>query len=48
MVACASAGDVEEMALGVVDVFQIAFVDDRLDSGLQRDHLVVTGGYRLR
>jgi hypothetical protein len=42
-VAGAGAGDVEEVALGVVDLFEVGLVGDGLDALLQRQHLVVAG-----
>ena len=44
VVAHAGAGDVEEVALGVVDVLEVGGVGDGLDAGLERDDLVVAGG----
>ena len=37
------AGDVEQMALGVIDLLQIGVVADRLDALLQRNDLIVAG-----
>ena len=48
----AGAGDVEQMAFGVVDIFQVRFVGDRLDPILKRDDFIVAGhdsdGAKLR
>src|SRR6266568_3001775 len=38
-----SAGDIEQVTLGVVDFLQIGVVTDRLDTLLQGDDFVVTG-----
>ena len=43
MIPRAGAGDVEQVALGVVDFLQIGVVADRLDALLQGDDLVVAG-----
>ena len=40
-----STGDVEQVPLGVVDLFQVGLVDDGLDTGLRGDNLIVTGHY---
>ena len=39
----AGAGDVEKMPLGVVDIFQVRVIRDRLDPLLKRNHLIVAG-----
>ena len=48
----AGAGDVEQMGFGVVDIFQVRFVGDRLDPMLKRDDFIVAGhdsdGAKLR
>ena len=36
-------GDVEQVALSVVDLFQVGLVSGGLDARSQRNHLVVTG-----
>jgi len=41
MVAGTGAGDVEQVALGVVDLLEIGIVCDPLDAFLQRQDLVV-------
>jgi hypothetical protein len=46
MVARTRAGDVEEVALGVIDLLQVGIVSDRFDALLQGDDLVVAGHYR--
>ena len=38
-----SASYIKEIALGVVDLFNVSIVRDRLDAVLQWDHLVVAG-----
>jgi hypothetical protein len=48
MIAGASAGDVEQMALAVVDLFEVSIVGDILDALLQWDDLVVARDHRDR
>src|SRR6266446_7331490 len=43
MISCPRAGDVEQMALGVIDFLQVCVVPDRLDALLQGNDLVVAG-----
>ena len=43
MVARAGAGYIEQMPLSVVDIRKIAFVRNRFDALLKRNHLVITG-----
>lgn len=45
MVSGTGAGDVEQMALGVIDLLQIRIVTDRLDTLLQGDYFVIAGHY---
>jgi hypothetical protein len=39
----ASAGDVEQMALGVIDLLQVGIVANRFDPFLQRNYFVIAG-----
>ncbi len=48
MVACSRAGDVEQMAFGVINLLQIRVVANRFDSLLQGNDLVVTGHHNHR
>ena len=43
MISGAGAGDVEQVALGVIDLLQIGIVADRLDALLQGNDFVVAG-----
>jgi hypothetical protein len=43
MVAGSGTGDIQQVALGVVDLFEIGLVGNALDPLRQRDHLVVAG-----
>ena len=43
MIPCAGAGDVKQVPLRVVDLFEIRVVRDRFDPLLQRNDLIVTG-----
>ncbi len=36
-------GHIQELTFGIVDVFQIRIVSDRLDSGLKRQNVVIAG-----
>ena len=45
MIASSGAGDVEQVALGVIDFLQIGVVADGLDALLQGNDLVVAGHY---
>jgi hypothetical protein len=45
MIPRAGAGDVEQVALGVIDLLQISVVTDRLDALLQGNDFVVAGHY---
>ncbi len=45
MIAGACARDVEQVALGLVDVFEIRVVGDGLEARLEREDLVVAGGH---
>src|SRR5438270_2286663 len=45
MIAGAGAGDVKQMALAVVDFFEVGFVADVLDALLGRDDLIGAGHY---
>jgi len=43
MIPRAGAGNVQQVAFGVIDLLQVGVVTDRLDALLQRDDLVVAG-----
>ena len=48
MVSCSCAGDVEQVALGVIDLLQIRVVTHGLDPLLQGNDLIVTGHHHHR
>jgi hypothetical protein len=43
MVARTRAGDVEQVAFGVIDLLQVGIVSDRFDALLQGDDFIVAG-----
>src|SRR2546422_10481907 len=47
VVAGASASDVQKLALGVVDLFEVGFVGDGFDALLERDDFVVAGHHHV-
>ena len=44
VIAGTGTGDVEEVALGVIDLCEVSVVGDALDTRLERDDFVVAGG----
>jgi hypothetical protein len=43
MIAGAGAGNVKQMALGIVKVLKVGFIGEGLSPFLERNHLIVTG-----